>query len=190
MAARISGEGGDTRDKVRQAALELFIEQGFERTSLREIADRLGFSKAALYYHYPSKAELVESIVRPAVQSLVDFLEGGATDEPCTIREFLGRYFDVIWANRVIWLALTRDPSPLSDLELDSWIQHLYRVSAERIVGADAPPEAQVRVHMAIGGFSRIAMMPSPFPAEVVREAGIDAALGAIGVEGDTLTRR
>ena len=42
-------------------ALELFAEQGYEKTSLREIAERLGVTKAALYYHFKSKEDIVHS---------------------------------------------------------------------------------------------------------------------------------
>ena len=45
------GRRGDTRARIQQVALEMFAEQGYERTSLREIAERLGVTKAALYYH-------------------------------------------------------------------------------------------------------------------------------------------
>ncbi|HEY3674033.1 MAG TPA: helix-turn-helix domain-containing protein, partial [Acidimicrobiia bacterium] len=41
---------GDTRERILAVANELFIEQGYEGTSLREIADRLDITKAALYY--------------------------------------------------------------------------------------------------------------------------------------------
>ena len=37
----------DTRERIIRVALELFSEQGYEQTSLREIADRLGVTKAA-----------------------------------------------------------------------------------------------------------------------------------------------
>src|SRR5262249_12854805 len=43
--------GGGTRERIQAIALELFAEQGYEKTSLREIAERLGVTKAALYYH-------------------------------------------------------------------------------------------------------------------------------------------
>ncbi|HUA95009.1 MAG TPA: helix-turn-helix domain-containing protein, partial [Acidimicrobiales bacterium] len=51
------GEGG-TRERILDVALDLFIEKGFDKTSLREIAERLGFSKAALYYHFASKGDI------------------------------------------------------------------------------------------------------------------------------------
>ena len=47
-----------TRDRILDIALDLFVEQGFDKTSLREIAERLGFSKAAIYYHFASKDEI------------------------------------------------------------------------------------------------------------------------------------
>jgi AcrR family transcriptional regulator len=45
----------DTRARIQQVALELFAEQGYDKTSLREIAERLDVTKAALYYHFKSK---------------------------------------------------------------------------------------------------------------------------------------
>jgi AcrR family transcriptional regulator len=64
VAARTSPPEGhefpaSTRDRILDIALDLFIEQGFDKTSLREIADRLGFSKAAIYYHFASKDDIL-----------------------------------------------------------------------------------------------------------------------------------
>ena len=53
----------DTRQRALDVALELFTEQGYEKTSLREIADRLGIKKASLYYHFPSKEALLAGIM-------------------------------------------------------------------------------------------------------------------------------
>ncbi|WP_371480881.1 TetR/AcrR family transcriptional regulator [Kitasatospora sp. NBC_00315] len=53
----------DTRERIISVALELFAEQGYEQTSLREIADRLGVTKAALYYHFKTKDDIVHGIV-------------------------------------------------------------------------------------------------------------------------------
>ena len=60
---RVRGEfpRGDTRERIQAIALELFAEQGYEKTSLREIAERLGVTKAALYYHFKSKEDIVRS---------------------------------------------------------------------------------------------------------------------------------
>ena len=52
----------DTRAEILAVASELFTTQGFETTSLREIAVRLGITKAALYYHFASKDDILRAI--------------------------------------------------------------------------------------------------------------------------------
>ena len=52
----------DTRAEILAVATELFTDQGYEKTSLREIAERLDITQAALYYHFPSNRQPVELI--------------------------------------------------------------------------------------------------------------------------------
>jgi AcrR family transcriptional regulator len=65
----------DTRERILTVANELFIEQGYEGTSLREIADRLGITKAALYYHFRSKDEILTTLLEPFFALLDDLLD-------------------------------------------------------------------------------------------------------------------
>src|SRR5215472_9682916 len=51
--------GSTTRERILDIALDLFIRRGYAETSLREIAAELGFSKAALYYHFESKQDIL-----------------------------------------------------------------------------------------------------------------------------------
>lgn len=64
----------DTRERILKVATELFIAQGYDATSLREIADRLGFTKAALYYHFQSKDQILGALLEPANELLADFI--------------------------------------------------------------------------------------------------------------------
>ena len=64
------GERSDSARRVLDAALELFAEHGFEGTSLQQIADRLGVTKAAVYYHFRSKDDLLAALVEPAFDEL------------------------------------------------------------------------------------------------------------------------
>src|ERR1700734_214139 len=50
---------GMTRERILDVALDHFTERGFDKTSLREIADELGFTKAALYYHFEKKEDIL-----------------------------------------------------------------------------------------------------------------------------------
>ncbi|MBX3479631.1 MAG: TetR family transcriptional regulator [Caulobacter sp.] len=54
----ISGKGGRTAARIRQAALELFSRLGFERTTMGEIAAAAGVSQPTLHYHFADKAQL------------------------------------------------------------------------------------------------------------------------------------
>ena len=65
---RRESTGRDTKAEIHRAALELFSAKGYEKTSLREIAERVGLTKASLYYHYPSKQALLLDLIQPLVQ--------------------------------------------------------------------------------------------------------------------------
>jgi AcrR family transcriptional regulator len=58
--------GPSTRERILEAALDLFTDQGFDKTSLRKVSERVGVTKAALYYHFRSKEELLASLVERA----------------------------------------------------------------------------------------------------------------------------
>ncbi|MDH6704789.1 AcrR family transcriptional regulator [Kitasatospora sp. MAA19] len=67
----------DTRARIIEVSLELFSEQGYEQTSLREIADRLGVTKAALYYHFKTKDDIVLGIVERMAAPIDETIEWG-----------------------------------------------------------------------------------------------------------------
>lgn len=52
-----------TKEKIFEAAINLFAEKGFDATSMREIAEAVGIKKASLYSHYKGKDEILEKIV-------------------------------------------------------------------------------------------------------------------------------
>src|SRR5258708_36294865 len=67
----------DTRARIQQVAVELFTEHGYEGTSLREIAERLDVTKAALYYHFKSKEDIVTSLVEDYSKQMDALIECG-----------------------------------------------------------------------------------------------------------------
>ncbi|GJQ35548.1 MAG: hypothetical protein JETCAE01_15580 [Anaerolineaceae bacterium] len=56
-------KGEVTRLAIEDAAVELFIEQGYHATSMRQIADRAGLALGGIYNHFASKEEIFEAIV-------------------------------------------------------------------------------------------------------------------------------
>src|SRR5262245_18419713 len=95
----------DTRSRVQKVALELFAEQGYEKTSLREIAERLSVTKAALYYHFQSKEDILHSFTDDYFAEL-DALLDWAKDQPRgdgTCREVLYRYVGIVRARNEVF---------------------------------------------------------------------------------------
>ncbi|MFE1552254.1 TetR/AcrR family transcriptional regulator [Streptomyces sp. NPDC058718] len=85
---------GNTRQRIQDVALELFAEQGYEKTSLREIAEHLDVTKAALYYHFKTKEDIIIGIFQDLTRP-VDELIIWAREQPRTLEvreEILRRY--------------------------------------------------------------------------------------------------
>ena len=57
-----------TKQKILDAALELFSTQGFEATSVSQIADEVGIRKASLYSHFASKKEILEGLMQEVME--------------------------------------------------------------------------------------------------------------------------
>ncbi|WP_028799040.1 TetR/AcrR family transcriptional regulator [Streptomyces sp. 142MFCol3.1] len=89
---------GDTRQRIQDVALELFSEQGYEKTSLREIAEHLDVTKAALYYHFKTKEDILISLFQDLSRPMDELIEWGAR-QPRTLatkQEILHRYSDAL----------------------------------------------------------------------------------------------
>ncbi|MEJ6022858.1 TetR/AcrR family transcriptional regulator [Ramlibacter sp. PS4R-6] len=59
-----------TRDKLLDAAAQLFYEQGYSATSMDQVRQAAGVSNGSLYHHFPTKAQLADALY---VQTLHDF---------------------------------------------------------------------------------------------------------------------
>lgn len=87
-------EPRNTRERIQHVAMELFSEQGYDRTSLREIAERLNVTKAALYYHFKTKEDIAASYFDDFAAD-IDKLREWAEAQPASLdtrREILRRY--------------------------------------------------------------------------------------------------
>lgn len=76
------------RAELLQVATQLFYEKGYAHTTLQAIADRMGFTKAAIYYYAKNKEELLveiyEAIVEPAITRARE-LASRSTDDGATL---------------------------------------------------------------------------------------------------------
>lgn len=63
------------RKNISMAAEQLFIKKGIENTSMNDIAEASGYSKATLYVYFKNKEELVRILVLESMQKLYDYIE-------------------------------------------------------------------------------------------------------------------
>jgi AcrR family transcriptional regulator len=108
----------DTRERILHVALDLFTEQGFDGTSLRQIAERLGVTKAALYYHFESKDDILLALHMRlhefGREALVRMGDG-----PVTLAQWgqlLGEMVDEMLAQRQLFLMHQRNQAALEKL--------------------------------------------------------------------------
>ena len=69
-----------TRSAIRQAAADRFFEQGYESTTVREIADALDIRAASIYYHYPDKQQILFELIDSAMTLLADGVRRAVAD--------------------------------------------------------------------------------------------------------------
>ena len=72
--ARRGRPGHDQRD-VQRVAVDLFNRQGYDATSVGDVARELGLTKSAIYHHVPSKEHLLQSAVDEALDALTEALD-------------------------------------------------------------------------------------------------------------------
>ena len=68
--ARRRGRPGHDREAVLRAAIDLFITQGYDATSISDLAGALGVTKSAVYHHFPSKESLLAAALDEALAGL------------------------------------------------------------------------------------------------------------------------
>ena len=146
----------DTRSRAQKVALELFAEQGYEKTSLREIAGRLGVTKAALYYHFKSKEDIVHSFTDDYFSEL-DALVDWAKEQPRgeeNRREILDRYVSIVLASSEVFRFLEQNRASVQSMEAgkERFARVRVRLDAlvDVLVGAEAPLRDRVRATTAV----------------------------------------
>ncbi|WP_043630060.1 TetR/AcrR family transcriptional regulator [Nonomuraea candida] len=170
----------DTKARIQAVARELFVEQGVQNTSLRQISERLGITKPALYYHFSSRDDLVRSIVAPLVEEMERFVGGPRpADDP---RRLLDDYFELIWRHREVIVMMVRELSTLSHLNLGTRMFAWRRELIAMLLGDDLPQEQHIRATVALGGMSDCAVEFAHLPMEEVKPTAVEAAAIVLGL--------
>ena len=172
------------RESIQDVARELFAQKGVQRTSLQDIADRLGVTKPALYHHFRSRDDLVRSIIQPLIDEGEQFVaehEGMRRADRATPRELLEGYFDFHYRHRADLLLVVAELTTVADLGLiDAMLG--WRDRLGRLVFGRSPTLSQsTRAVIAFGGLQDCVLQFPDTPREALKRATVDGAMAALG---------
>ncbi|HEX4519134.1 MAG TPA: helix-turn-helix domain-containing protein [Gaiellaceae bacterium] len=181
------------RELILDTALELFIEQGYDKTSLREIAERVGVTKAALYYHFERKEDILLELhlrLHALGRGILDQLDG-LEDERESFAlwpSLLDQFIDQVLANTDLFLLHQRNSRAFEQMDHDNERHQAENDDLEQrfrhfLANPAIPLEQRVRMACSVGAvFSALMGMSGMFGdgvtteqlADLVRQAARD----------------
>jgi AcrR family transcriptional regulator len=191
MGERRSG----TRERIQSVAVELFAEHGYDKTSLREIAERLEVTKAALYYHFNTKEDIVVSLFEDFVAGIDTIIEW-ATDQPQTLetrQEILRRYGALARERpKGMMKFIQENKTAMQDLTPGSQLETRFRRLAALLTMPDASLTEQLRSTLALIATSASVFMlkDTGAPDDDRYAAGLELALELIAASPASGTER
>ncbi|MFJ9901042.1 TetR/AcrR family transcriptional regulator [Streptomyces sp. NPDC091280] len=138
---------GNTRQRIQDLALELFAEQGYAKTSLREIAERLDVTKAALYYHFKTKEEILVSVFEDLIQPIEELIEWGR-GRPHTLetkREIIRRYSEALTEIRPLVRFMQENQATVKELRSAEQFRNCILSMRDILIDPDTALVDQIR---------------------------------------------
>lgn len=175
--ARPVARRGEGRQRVLDAALALFAEHGVSGTSLQMIADRLGVTKAAVFYQFHSKDDIVCAVLEEAVRDL-DAVVVEASALPTRAEQVEAAWrgvVDVVLRHGRAAAVLQRDPAVTALLEGHEALARTTTQVQELLLGPDAGVLTRVATTVLANGV--LTARSDPALADVDDDALRDALL-------------
>ncbi len=152
MGSTPQARRSDTRERIQKTALDLFVSRGYEKTSLREIAEELGVTKAALYYHFKTKEDILTAISEDLGRP-VDELIAWAEEQPPTLdtrRELMTRYSAALKSAMPIYHILQENQATLRDLAVGRTLRNRVDAISRLMHTGDVDFDTHIRVASAL----------------------------------------
>ena len=138
-----------TRQQILETAERLFVDRGYDATSLQMIADEMGLTKAAVYYHFRAKVDIRHEIMRSRVEQLRTLLDEAAAirGRRARVEHVVNGFVDFFVESRQYPMTST-DPAAKRE-KLDEEPLSMRRRALELIFG-DNPTGAERLAFMAV----------------------------------------
>ncbi len=102
-----------TRQQILETAQRLFADVGYDATSLQMIADEMGLTKAAVYYYFRAKADILHAIMQPGIRQIGALLDEAAAmrGRRARIEHLVNGLADFLVQNRHYAVMASTDPA-------------------------------------------------------------------------------
>jgi AcrR family transcriptional regulator len=139
-----------TKQRILEIARDLFARQGYTGTSIADIARELGTTTAALYYHFPSKADILRGLLAEPLVAYNRILDGLASQHP-SAADLLGAFIDLNADSRELAVMIDRDPAVLKLItdQLPDSSERINQQVVEVLAGPGADRAAIIRANAA-----------------------------------------
>jgi AcrR family transcriptional regulator len=176
----------DTRTRLLETALSLFTRHGVEGTSLQMIADALGVTKAAVYYHFRTKDEITEAVAEPALRQLGGLVEeaGRLRRRGAQVDHLLAGLVELVIGHRALAAVFSSDPGVARALERTLKGEgNVKECMTDLLCGPDADAEGKVAAHVALAGIALAGGSPAlaDLPDEELRRHLLAAGRRLLG---------
>ncbi|MGK2868320.1 MAG: TetR/AcrR family transcriptional regulator [Mycobacterium sp.] len=153
--APLSG-AGDTRARLIDAAVALFNQHSFAGTSLQMIADELGLTKAAIYYHFRSREQLLTGVVEPIFRQLEIIVDAAERLRSVSARAdaMLCGYAEIAVRHRALVSVLGGDPSVIRQLSTQPGWAELIERQMRLLADVEPGPGGLVKAAVVVGGIA------------------------------------
>jgi AcrR family transcriptional regulator len=173
-----------TKDEILGHALELFGQGGYEKTSLRDIAERMGFTKAALYYHYRTKDQLLVDLFEPVMTQGDEIIARHPKLRSRRQREpFLTDYFDFLWEHRLLLCHVGCDLAVLATPETGGRLVNHVEAVVDALAAGARSDAARTRAKSALGALQGPITLSEPNTDPVTtRKIAVAGALAVLSI--------
>lgn len=117
--ARRNRERAETRQRILDAAREMFVRHGYEATTMRAIADKIDYTATAIYHHFRSKEELMMELATLDFRALAAaFGQIGRIEDPIErLRRVGAAYVDFALSHPMHYQLMFMTPHPVMDVK-------------------------------------------------------------------------
>jgi len=174
-----------TRRRILDVALDLFLAHGYDRTSLREIAEQLGFSKAALYYHYKAKDDILVALTDAMLDELNELVERVSREEPPGLgrtRRTITELVDLLMRQRRAAQLIISQAAAIQRLK-ESRNHEIQQRMLDLITPSDASLVARVRASAAVSVVQSMLLHLNEDDVETVRSTVLSLALRCLDTD-------